>query len=165
VLSGNVDGYYQVQGGPRNLLSGDKITLTYVNNQLTANSVGNVRIVLPPETFNQGTTATGGGANTAIGAVTITANRADVNSVTGVVTFVGNARAVSTDGAEQVQLRGAGVYAYARRRRHHRHFEKLRRTRSCGNRPAARSGYDPPDCRSNRDGCERGHNSGRHNRL
>jgi lipopolysaccharide export system protein LptA len=101
VLTGNVNGFYQVQGGPRNLLSGDKVTLNYVGDQLTASSVGRVRVVLPAENFNAGTT---GNASTAIGAVTITANRADVNGATGAVTFSGAARAVSTEGPNKFDV-------------------------------------------------------------
>ncbi|HEX8237428.1 MAG TPA: hypothetical protein VF600_15815 [Abditibacteriaceae bacterium] len=101
VLNGNVTGFYQVQGGPRNLLSGDKVTLTYVGNQLTASSVGKVRVVLPAENFASGGA---GSASTAIGAVTVTANRADVDSATGMVTFAGAARAVSTEGPNKFDV-------------------------------------------------------------
>lgn len=101
ILTGNVNGFYQIQGGPRNLLSGDKVTLNYVGDQLTASSVGKVRVVLPAENFNTGAT---GSATTAIGAVTITANRADVNGATGAVTFSGAARAVSTEGPNKFDV-------------------------------------------------------------
>jgi lipopolysaccharide export system protein LptA len=110
VLTGNVNGFYQVQGGPRNLLTGDKVTLTYVGNQLTASSVGKVRVVLPAENFSAGSSGT---ASTAIGAVTITANRADVNGATGVVTFSGAARAVSTEGPKKFDV-SAPTFTLAR---------------------------------------------------
>jgi lipopolysaccharide export system protein LptA len=110
VLTGNVNGFYQVQGGPRNLLSGDKVTLTYVGNQLTASSVGKVRVVLPAENFAAGSS---GAPSTAIGAVTITANRADVNGATGVVTFSGAARAVSTEGPNKFDV-SAPTFTLAR---------------------------------------------------
>jgi lipopolysaccharide export system protein LptA len=94
VLRGNVSGFYQIAGGGRNSLSGQKVTLTYIGQQLTASSEGSVRVVLPAETINQGQS----GSTTALGSVVITAAKADVNGQNGSITFSGNARALSTDG-------------------------------------------------------------------
>jgi hypothetical protein len=112
VLRGNVSGFYQQAGGARNSLSGDRVTLTYVGDQLSASTEGRVRVVLPAETINQGQS----GSTAALGSVVITANKADVNGQNGSITFSGNARALSLDGANKFDFsapsftltRGAG---------------------------------------------------------
>jgi lipopolysaccharide export system protein LptA len=93
-LTGNVNGFYQIEGGPRNLLSGKKVTITYVGQNLSASSDGAVRVVVPAETFQNA----GDAPSTAIGTVVIKADRANVDGATGQVTFAGNASAVSSDG-------------------------------------------------------------------
>lgn len=101
-LRGNIDGFYQVANGPRFLLSGNEATLTP-----GGGSFNNPQVIIPPE-------ANGGAA--AIGTVTITSQRGNVDQKAGTVRFIGNARAVSTDGPnkfdvaapELVLTRGAG---------------------------------------------------------
>jgi len=89
-LEGNVDGYYQIEGGGKNLLSGDRVTIQQVGDQYVSSVQGNVRVVLPAETLNPN-----GSNSQNFGAVTITSERTDIDQKTGVVTFSGNARARS----------------------------------------------------------------------
>ena len=89
-LEGNVDGFYQEQGGPKNLLSGDAVTIQQVGDQFVSSVQGNVRVVVPAETVSS--------SNQNFGAITITAERSDVDQKTGVLTFSGNARARSEGG-------------------------------------------------------------------
>lgn len=90
MLEGNVDGFYQEQGGPKNLLSGDAVTIQQIGDQFVSSVQGNVRIVVPAETVS--------GSSQNFGAITITAQRSDVDQKTGVLTFSGNARARSEGG-------------------------------------------------------------------
>jgi len=109
LLSGNVSGWYQVGGGARNTLSGDSATIKYVGKDLMVDVNGGTRgvsISIPAEKDNPA----------AIGTVTLTAQRATFNNNTGVATFTGKARAVSTDGPNKFDVaapafiltRGAG---------------------------------------------------------
>jgi hypothetical protein len=107
-LRGNIDGFYQSGNGPRFLLSGNEATLT-------PGGIGNFtnpKVIIPPE-GNGTANAAGAGA---IGTVTITSQRGVVDQKAGTVRFVGDARAISTDGPnkfdvaapELVLTRGAG---------------------------------------------------------
>ncbi|MBW3636936.1 MAG: hypothetical protein KY445_10835, partial [Armatimonadetes bacterium] len=93
VLRGNLSGFYQVQGGARNTLSGNVATLTYVSSgNLIADLEGGTRgvvLTLPAETL---------GRADDLGAVTIRAERAQFNQSAGTATFSGKARAISTGG-------------------------------------------------------------------
>ena len=101
VLTGNISGFYQLQGGARNSLSGTKATISYpANGQFTAvveGGTGGVRIVLP-----QVVGATPGAGN--IGTVVVTARNLSINSQDGTATFAGNARAISNDGATKFDI-------------------------------------------------------------
>ena len=95
-LEGNVDGFYQEQGGAKNLLSGDAVTIQQVGDQFVSSVQGNVRVVVPAEMVS--------GSNQNFGAITITAQRSDVDQKTGVLTFSGNARARSEGGANDFDV-------------------------------------------------------------
>jgi lipopolysaccharide export system protein LptA len=100
VLSGNVDGWYQMGDSPRNTLSGKKATLRYgADRQLLATVEGPIRFVIPAENIPQSSAQT-----TAIGTVVVTSQSLDVNTTTGTATFTGNARAVSTDGPNKFDV-------------------------------------------------------------
>ncbi|HVF09673.1 MAG TPA: hypothetical protein VNA16_02665 [Abditibacteriaceae bacterium] len=97
LLSGNVNGWYNIAGGARNTLSGDAVTLKYVGQDLVADVKGGTRgvsILIPAEKDNPA----------AIGAVTVTAQHATYNGSTGIATFTGKARAVSTDGPNKFDV-------------------------------------------------------------
>lgn len=98
VLKGNVDGFYQVGNGPRTTLAGTQATIESVgNNQYAVTIKGPVRLIVPPETpATQGTAA--------IGSVTITSRDAEVDPKTNEVRFIGNARAISTDGPNKFDV-------------------------------------------------------------
>ncbi len=93
VLRGNLSGFYQVQGGARNTLSGQVATLTYASaGNLIADLEGGARGVilnLPAETL---------GRADALGAVTIRADRTQYKQGAGTATFSGKARAISKGG-------------------------------------------------------------------
>lgn len=94
VLRGNLNGFYQVAGGARNTLSGDVATLTYPSNgnlvALLEGGARGVSLTIPAETV---------GRADALGAVTITAERASLNQSDGSAVFSGKARAISKGGA------------------------------------------------------------------
>ncbi len=93
VLSGRLKGFYQIAGGAKNTLSGDGATLFYDGPNLVANLTGGasgaVTLRVPAETL---------GRPDALGDVTITAQRAQINQGDGSASFIGNARAVSSGG-------------------------------------------------------------------
>jgi lipopolysaccharide export system protein LptA len=96
VLTGKVDGWYQMEQGVRNTLSGSKATLHYGDNkQLLATVEGPVVALIPAENFDKAT---------AIGTVKVTSQRLEVNTGNGTATFAGNARAVSTDGPNKFDV-------------------------------------------------------------
>ena len=101
VLTGNISGFYQLQGGARNSLSGNKATISYpANGQFIAvveGGTGGVRIVLP-----QVVGAAPGAGN--LGTVVVTARNLSINSQDGTATFAGNARAFSNDGATKFDI-------------------------------------------------------------
>lgn len=90
VLKGHLKGFYQIAGGAKNTLSGDAATLYYQGENLVADLTGGVTLRIPAETL---------GRPDAIGDVTISAQRAQINQGDGSATFAGNARAVSSGGA------------------------------------------------------------------
>jgi hypothetical protein len=90
VLKGRVNGFYQIAGGARNTLRGDAATLRYQGENLIADLTGGVTVSVPAETL---------GRPDALGDVTITAQRAQINQSDGSATFAGNARAISSGGA------------------------------------------------------------------
>ncbi len=90
VLKGNLKGFYQVAGGPKSTLGGEVATFTNPGGNLLAELTGGVSLVVPAETL---------GRPDQIGALTITAQRAQINQSEGTATFAGNARAISTGGA------------------------------------------------------------------
>lgn len=90
VLTGNLKGFYQVQGGAKNTLSGDSATLTYTGGNLLADLVGGVTLGIPAEST---------GRPDAVGDIVITAQRARINQSDGSATFTGNAHAISKGGA------------------------------------------------------------------
>jgi hypothetical protein len=102
-LRGNIDGFYQAGNGPRFLLSGNEATLTPGG----VGSFTNPKVIIPTEASGQAG---------AIGTVTITSQRGVVDQKAGTVRFIGDARAISTDGPnkfdvaapELVLTRGAG---------------------------------------------------------
>ena len=100
-LTGNVDGFYQLQNGARNTLRGTKATISYpANGQFTAvveGGTGGVRIVVPASTV-------AGSAANSIGSVVVTARNLSINSADGTATFAGNARAISNDGASKLDV-------------------------------------------------------------
>lgn len=99
VLEGSVNGYYQLPGGGKNTLSGSRAVLTFnADKSLLADLEGGtqgVKLVLPTENPS---------LPTSIGTVTVTAQKASLNSVSGVGQFTGNARAVSTDAANKFDV-------------------------------------------------------------
>jgi lipopolysaccharide export system protein LptA len=98
VLTGNLNGFYQVAGGPKNTLKGEQATLSYPNKNLSVDlqgGAGGVVVTIPPE---------GGDKPDAIGTVTISARKATFDGTTGVGHFTGNARAYSTDGPNKFDV-------------------------------------------------------------
>ena len=90
VLKGRVSGFYQIAGGARNTLRGDAATLRYQGENLVADLTGGVTVSVPTESL---------GRPDALGDVTITAQRAQINQSDGSATFAGNARAISSGSA------------------------------------------------------------------
>jgi hypothetical protein len=98
VLKGNLNGFYQEAGGPRNILKGESATLAYVGENLNVVLEGGaqgVTLVVPAQGFG-----TGASTDATTGTVTITAKDARIDQGTGVARFIGNARAVSTGGGQ-----------------------------------------------------------------
>lgn len=98
-LTGNVDGFYQQAGGPRTTLAGTKVVSRYVGENLDVVISGPISLVVPAESIPAGATSTA-----AIGSVKITADGAKIDGKEGVVRFVGNARAISTDGPNKFDI-------------------------------------------------------------
>ena len=94
-LTGNVDGSYQQAGGPKTTFAGTKVVLKYEGENLGGVISGPITLTVPAETTK---------SDAAIGAVKITAQGATIDSKAGVVRFVGNARAVSTDGPNKFDV-------------------------------------------------------------
>jgi hypothetical protein len=117
-----VNGFYQVQGGPRNLLSGDKVTLNYVGDQLTASSWARCASCCRLKTSTPEHT---GNAHNCNRSRYDYRNRADVNGATGPLPFPVR-RVPFHRRPQQVRCHGSGICAGARRGRHHRHPENLR---------------------------------------
>lgn len=90
VLQGHIKGFYQLAGGARNTLSGDAANLYYQGDNLVADLTGGVTVRVPAETVAR---------PDALGDVTITAQRAQINQGDGSATFAGNAHAISVGGA------------------------------------------------------------------
>ena len=94
VLRGHLKGFYQIAGGAKTTLSGDGATIFYEGENLVADLVGGasggVSLRVPAETL---------GRSDALGDITVSAQRARINQADGSATFAGNARAVSTGGA------------------------------------------------------------------
>jgi hypothetical protein len=89
VLVGNVNGFYQVAGGAKNTISGDRAVLTQPNKNIVVDVEGGpkgVVLVVPAENM---------GRPDALGDLTVTAQRAHIDQATGNATFTGNAHAVS----------------------------------------------------------------------
>ena len=103
VLTGHVDGFYQLQGGARNTLKGNKATINYsVAKQFSANvegGSGGVQLVIAPPETPAGTTQQ-------IGAITITGQNLNVDSAQSTAVVTGNARAVSSGGATRIDFSG-----------------------------------------------------------
>lgn len=111
VLTGQVDGFYQIRGGGQNSLKGDRATLIFPQSkQLSVDLEGGksgVRVVVPAETLN---------SSTSVGTVVITAQSARIRGAQSTATFTGNAHAVSNDGPSKFDItapefiisRGAG---------------------------------------------------------
>ncbi len=100
VLTGDVDGFYQVRGSGRNTLRGEKATLRYpLNGQMQAEIEGGtsgVRLVVPGSAV--------GGDTASIGRVVLTASRAVINEADGTARLIGTARAVSSDGPNKFDM-------------------------------------------------------------
>ena len=97
-LKGNLSGFYQIAGGAKNTLSGDAATLTFANGNLVADLAGGAQgvvVSIPAETL---------GRPDALGALTITAQRARINQSDGSATFSGRARAVSKGGSNNFDV-------------------------------------------------------------
>lgn len=101
-LNGNVDGFFQPEGQPRTTLAGTKVVMNYVGQEISGNVSGPIRLIVPAETVQGGSTP--GAPNAAIGAVTITAREAKIDGKAGVVRFIGDARAVSTEGPNKFDV-------------------------------------------------------------
>lgn len=100
VLTGDVDGFYQVRGSGRNTLRGEKATLRYpLNGQMQAELEGGasgVRLIVPGSAV--------GGDTASIGTVVLTASRAVINEAGGTARLIGSARAVSSDGPNKFEM-------------------------------------------------------------
>ena len=94
-LTGNVDGFYQQAGGPRTTLAGTKVVSRYIGENLDVVISGPISLIVPAEMAN---------STAAIGAVKITANGAKIDGKEGVVRFVGNARAISSEGPNKFDI-------------------------------------------------------------
>ena len=94
-LIGNVDGFYQLAGGARTTLAGTKVVMSYVGENLDGVITGPITLTIPPEVAN---------SEAAIGTVKITAQGAKIDGKAGVVRFVGNARAISSDGPNKFDI-------------------------------------------------------------
>ncbi len=103
ILTGNVDGFYQLQGGARNTLKGSKATINYsVAKQFSANvegGSGGVQLVIPAPETPAGTTQQ-------IGAITVTGQNLNVDSAQSTAVVTGNAHAFSTGGATRFDFTG-----------------------------------------------------------
>lgn len=98
-LMGNVDGFIQPEGSPRTTLAGKKVVLNYVGQELNGDISGPIKLVVPAEMVQ------GSGASSAqLGAVTITSREAKIDGKEGVVRFIGEARAISNEGANQFDV-------------------------------------------------------------
>lgn len=100
VLRGNLNGFYQVVGGPKNTLKGEEATLSYLNKNLAVDLTGGadgkgVIVTIPAE---------GGDKPGAIGTVTVSARKVTFDGTTGTGRFTGNARAVSNDGPNKFDV-------------------------------------------------------------
>lgn len=92
ILTGHVQGFYQVAGGPRESLVGNQIILTYVANAPSVGAEGGnspLMVTLPAEP-----TAKPG----AFGSVHVTSAHFDFDGATGVGHFTGSPHAYSQDG-------------------------------------------------------------------
>jgi lipopolysaccharide export system protein LptA len=98
-LDGNVDGFFQPEGQPRTTLAGTKVVMNYVGQELNGTVSGPIRLTVPAETIQSGSTP-----GAAIGAVTITAREAKIDGKAGVVRFIGDARAISNDGPNKFNV-------------------------------------------------------------
>jgi lipopolysaccharide export system protein LptA len=101
-LTGNVDGFFEPQGQPRTTLAGTKVVMNYVGQELSGNISGPIRLTIPAETVQGGSTP--GAPNAAIGEVTITAREAKIDGKAGVVRFIGDARAISNEGPNKFDV-------------------------------------------------------------
>jgi hypothetical protein len=98
LLTGNVKGFYQEQGGPRRSITGDRAQLRYVNKNISADIAGGTQ----PVTL---VVASGGtGAFADLGTITVTAQRANLDEGSGKATLTGGARAVSTGNGQQFDV-------------------------------------------------------------
>ena len=98
-LTGNVDGFYQQAGGPKTTLAGTKVVMRYIGENLDGVISGPISLSVPAEAVPAGATN-----SAAIGSVKITADGAKIDGKEGVVRFVGNAHAVSTDGPNKFDI-------------------------------------------------------------
>jgi lipopolysaccharide export system protein LptA len=100
VLTGDVDGFYQVRGSGRNTLRGEKATLHYpLDAKMQAEiegGTGGVRLIVPGSAV--------GGDTASIGTVVLTASRAVINEADGTARLIGSARAVSSDGPNKFDM-------------------------------------------------------------
>jgi len=98
VLSGNVDGFYQLKDGVKTSLRGETVNVKYENKNLVVNvegSANGVRLEVPAEALSQ---------PGALGTVVFTAKRASLDQNGGVARLSGSARAVSTDGPNKFDV-------------------------------------------------------------
>ncbi len=102
VLKGNLSGFYQEEGGPKNTLKGDSAVLTFVGDNLNVALEGGaqgVTLTVPAQGFGNAAAGT-----PATGTITITAKDAKIDQSTGTARFIGNARAVSSGSAQDFDV-------------------------------------------------------------
>ena len=101
VLSGKVDGFYQLPGGARNTLKGDKATIVYAAaGQFSADVAGGqsgVQLTIPAA-------QTAPGVVSPIGTITISGKDLSVDGAKSVAVVTGNARAVSSGGTTRFDI-------------------------------------------------------------
>lgn len=107
VLSGHVNGWYQVGDGGKTNLRGETVTVTFNQGNLLANVAGGsegVRVELPPN-FGAATATPVAATNAfALGATIITARDAVFDESKRTARFIGNARAVSNSGTDKFDI-------------------------------------------------------------
>lgn len=101
VLSGNVDGFYQLASGARNSLKGSKATVRFPVTGLffadVAGGKNGVQLVIPPP-------QTPADSAQQIGTVTISGENLSIDDAKSTATVTGNARAVSSGGATRFDV-------------------------------------------------------------